>query len=155
MGTEEITLASIQWHALSYFPVLKNRMQGECYLCGLKSSTLSYERTPCLTLSKEPSICECYTWFLFSAWTTVAVGFPFQWYSCGEIIRVDVEQNATKDSKLETWSCGWGGQELLFSYVKSCIWELLQVNIITQGVKEKAKGYFWGTTDLEKKQLFS
>lgn len=45
MGTEEITLAWLQWPALSHFPILTSRMYNECYLCDLESSPLSYEHT--------------------------------------------------------------------------------------------------------------
>lgn len=71
------------------------------------------------SLSKEHSLCECHTWFLFFRWTATAVGFPFQWYPCGEMIRVDLEQNATKDSKLGTRRGGGGGREFYF-YPFSC-----------------------------------
>lgn len=73
MGKEEITCS------VTYFPILKSRRYCECYHCALASSPLSYEHrhTPSQSLSKEHSLCDCYTWFLFSPRLSRSTGFPF------------------------------------------------------------------------------
>lgn len=90
MGTEEITAIWLHWHALSHIfqylwadgtvNVTFVFWQGlHCHF-----NTHPHARTYRATIKWALPV--CYTWFLFSLWTVMAVGFPFsgthveRWY---------------------------------------------------------------------------